>query len=104
MNEQRKIPAPDINPESRRFWDACAEGPLLIGRDNTNGEHFYYPRNISPFSGSDDVDWVAAGGAGVIYSYSIMRRADPVYAGAMLYHCHMSIRSICSCRGGKQWT
>ena len=80
MNEQRKIPAPAINPESQRFWDACGEGQLLLGRDNSNGEHFYYPRSISPLSGSDDVDWVAASGAGVVYSYSIMRRADPSYA------------------------
>lgn len=79
MSGQRKIPAPAINPESQRFWDACSNGTLLIGRDNTSGEHFYYPRSISPFSGSDDVDWVEASGEGTIYSYSVMRRADPVY-------------------------
>lgn len=80
MSGQRTIPAPSINPESQRFWDACGQGTLLIGRDNTTGEHFYYPRSISPLSGSDDVDWVEASGRGTVYSYSIMRRADLVYA------------------------
>ena len=80
MSERRTIPAPSINPESQRFWDACEAGKLLIGRDNTTGEHFYYPRSFSPFTGSDDVDWVEASGEGTIYSYSIMRRADPIYA------------------------
>lgn len=80
MSEQRVIPAPAINPESRRFWEACEQGQLLIGRDNSNGRHFYYPRDISPLSGSADVDWVPASGEATIYSFSIMRRADPVYA------------------------
>ena len=80
MSGRRPIPAPEVNPESKRFWDACEQGRLLIGRDNTNGEHFFYPRSISPLTGSDDVDWVEASGEGVVYSFSIMRRADPVYA------------------------
>ena len=80
MSGPRKLAAPSVNPESRRFWDACDEGNLLIARDNTTGEHFYYPRSISPLTGSDDVDWVQACGEGVVYSYSIMRRADPIYA------------------------
>ena len=80
MSKQREIPAPAVNPESRRFWDACEAGKLLIGRDNSTGEHFYYPRSISPLSGSDDVDWVEASGEAIVYSFSIMRRADPVYA------------------------
>ena len=78
MNERRFYP-PAINPESQRFWHGCERGQLLLGRDNSNGEYFYYPRSISPLTGSDDVDWVAASGRGTIYSFSIMRRADPVY-------------------------
>ena len=30
--QERKIPAPEANPETRPFWEAAAAGRLLIGR------------------------------------------------------------------------
>ena len=43
------------------------------------GKAHWYPRNHCPFCSSVDLEWRESEGAGTIYSYSVMRRAKPVY-------------------------
>ena len=45
---ERTIPAPEANPETKPFWDAAAEGKLLIKRCRACGEAHYYPRTLWP--------------------------------------------------------
>lgn len=75
---ERKIPAPFVNPENKPFWDAAAEGRLLIKRCKSCGQPHYYPRALCPFCFSDDTEWMEAKGTGEIYTYSVMRRGAPV--------------------------
>jgi uncharacterized OB-fold protein len=77
---QRKIPAPEPNPETKAFWDAATQGKLLIKKCRACGEVHYYPRALCPFCGSDQTEWQAAAGTGTLYSYSVMRRAEIPYA------------------------
>jgi uncharacterized protein len=77
---ERKIPAPEANPETKPFWDAAAEGRLLIKKCVTCGQVHFYPRAICPFCGSDKTEWVTASGRGTVYSYSVMRRVPIPYA------------------------
>jgi uncharacterized protein len=77
---ERKIPAPPTNPETKPFWEAAAQGKLLIKRCTSCGEAHYYPRALCPFCGSAATEWQLAAGGGVIYSYSVMRRAEVPYA------------------------
>lgn len=77
---ERKIPAPPPNPETKAFWDAASQGKLLIKRCTACAAVHYYPRALCPFCGSDATEWQTAAGAGTIYSYSVMRRADVPYA------------------------
>ncbi len=78
--QERKIPAPEANPETRPFWDAAAEGRLLLKKCVTCGQVHFYPRAICPFCGSDRTEWVTASGRGTVYSYSVMRRVPIPYA------------------------
>ena len=75
---ERKLPAPLINPENQRFYDATAKGMLLIGKCNACGEVHYYPRVICPHCGADGAEWIEAKGTGTIYSYSTLHRGAPV--------------------------
>jgi len=77
---QRKIPAPEANPETKAFWDGAAKGALLLKKCRACGEAHYYPRTLCPFCGSDATEWQAAAGTGTLYSYSVMRRAEVPYA------------------------
>ena len=78
--QERKIPAPEANPETRPFWEAATAGRLLIGKCKTCGKAHYYPRAICPLCGSDATEWVPASGRGAVYSYSVMRRVPVPYA------------------------
>jgi uncharacterized OB-fold protein len=79
---ERKIEAPDQNPETKPYWDAAAKGRLLIKRCNACGEPHFYPRSICPFCFSGDTAWVEASGKGTVYSYSVMRRVPVPYVVA----------------------
>jgi len=51
-----------------------------VGNCNSCGEKFYYPRSICPHCGDQNVTLVESSGKGVIYSWSVLRRADPPFA------------------------
>jgi uncharacterized OB-fold protein len=80
QKEQRKIQAPQPTPETRAFWDAAAEGRLMLGRCNACGAVHYYPRTICPLCFSDRTQLQQASGDATIYTYSVMRRAPIPYA------------------------
>jgi uncharacterized protein len=75
---ERTIPAPPINAENQRYFDAAANATLLVGRCNTCQQYHFYPRTLCPFCFSERTQWVPAAGTGTIYSYSILLRGVPV--------------------------
>ncbi len=74
---ERTIPAPLVDPTTKPFWDAARRGELLIGQCRQTGRHFWYPRGVSPFTLSTDVELVPARGTGTVYSYTVMRVGQP---------------------------
>ena len=78
--QERKIPAPQPNPETQAFWDGAAQGRLLLKKCLACSQVHYYPRALCPFCGSDRTEWQPASGLGSIYSWSVMRRAEVPYA------------------------
>lgn len=80
MSAERKFPAPQQYVENEDFWAACNDGKLMLPRCKDTGKVFWYPRKISPFTLSGNVEWVQASGKGVIYTYSVMRRTEPNFA------------------------
>ena len=80
MASERKLPAPQPNPETQPYWDAAAAGRLVVRKCASCGKLHHYPRAVCPFCFADATEWQAASGRGKIYSYSIMRRAEVPYA------------------------
>ena len=70
----RTLSAPEVSPETQPFWDAAAQGRLLIKRCGACGEPHYYPRPLCPFCLSADTRWEECAGTATIYSLSTMRR------------------------------
>jgi uncharacterized protein len=80
----RKIPDPNVLPESRAFWSAASEGRLLLKKCNRCGEVHHYPRDICPFCLSADTAWIDAAGTGTVYSFSTMGKGDAAYTLAFV--------------------
>jgi uncharacterized protein len=69
-------PVPFVNPEIKPFWDATAEGRLLLPRCQDCQAVIWYPRPFCPECASTDIDWFQASGRGSVYSYTINRRGQ----------------------------
>jgi uncharacterized OB-fold protein len=78
MHQDRRIPAPALNPEVKPFFEAAAAGRLLVKRCRACGEVHHYPRAACPHCFSADTEWVDAKGTGTVYTFSILRRGVPV--------------------------
>ncbi len=68
-------PLPPVNAETAPFWDACAEGRLVIQRCRECGGYQFYPRLVCTACGSTELDWADAAGAGSLKSWTVIRRA-----------------------------
>jgi uncharacterized OB-fold protein len=79
-NQQRVFPTPIADPDTEQFWLAAKDGNLMIGHCNSCGEKHYYPRGMCPHCGSAKVELIRSSGKGEIYSWSVLRRADPPFA------------------------
>lgn len=73
MDQKRSIPAPLVNAENKPYFDAAAQGRLLLKRCGACAEFHYYPRTLCPFCFSERTEWREAAGTGTIYSYTVMR-------------------------------
>jgi uncharacterized OB-fold protein len=69
-------------PETQAFWDAAADGRFLVRHCSACGKAHWYPRSVCPLCHSSDTEWRAASGAGTIYSFSVMRKAEPPFVMA----------------------
>ena len=59
-------------------WRAFLEqGRFMLQRSVSSGEHVFYPRVAAPGSGAQDLEWVEASGAGVVYATTIVRKKPP---------------------------
>ena len=75
--QERKIRDPALNPCDQPYFDAAAEGKLMLKKCRDCGQHHHYPRGLCPHCFSDKVEWVEAKGTGEIYTYSVTRRGPP---------------------------
>ncbi|WP_431042705.1 Zn-ribbon domain-containing OB-fold protein [Streptomyces sp. P1-3] len=71
---RRDLPAADAF--TRRYWDAAADGHLLIRRCAACARAHHYPRPFCPHCWSDDVRWERASGTATLYTWSVVHRND----------------------------
>ena len=69
-------PSPPVTPETKPFWDAAAEGRLVLPRCTTCQTVIWYPRAFCPECHTEGVEWIEASGQGSVYSFSITRKGD----------------------------
>lgn len=54
-----------------------AAGRFMIQRSASSGTYVFYPRVAAPGTGTQDLEWVEAGGGGEIYALTIIHPKPP---------------------------
>lgn len=61
------------DPTTEPFWQACAEGRLIVQRCTACGAYQFYPRPFCLSCEGTTLGWVESRGTGTIYSLTTMR-------------------------------
>ncbi|MFE0726700.1 Zn-ribbon domain-containing OB-fold protein [Streptomyces antibioticus] len=86
MAETRRYDLPQADAFTRVYWDAAAEGRLLIRRCADCGRAHHYPREFCPYCWSESVTWENASGRATLYTWSVVHRNDlPPFGGRTPY-------------------
>jgi uncharacterized protein len=56
------------------YKEMLAQGRFEIQKCGGCAKHVFYPRVLCPHCGADRLGWIAASGAGTIYSTTVVRR------------------------------
>jgi uncharacterized OB-fold protein len=67
-------PLPRPTPTEQPFYDACARGELILQHCQHCGHVLFYPRTHCDVCQSEQLVWQRASGAGLIASYTVVRR------------------------------
>lgn len=65
-----------MRPEEE-YFKFLESGRFMIQRCRDSGRHVFYPRVAEPESGSTDLEWVEASGAGIVYSTTTVSQKPP---------------------------
>ena len=71
--EEWSKPLPRLDAVSEGFWQAAAEGRLLIQRCPGCDHRQFYPRALCTACGADP-EWAEASGRGHVYTFTIVRQ------------------------------
>lgn len=71
-----RFDVPEVDAFTRVYWDAAAEGRLLVRRCGECGRAHHYPREFCPYCWSEDVAWEAASGMATLYTWSVVHSND----------------------------
>jgi uncharacterized OB-fold protein len=85
VSEQVKRPAPKENTyiDTRPFWAAAREKKLVLQFCRDTGRFQHFPRPVSLYTGSRNLEWREVSGRGTIYACSVVRIPAPGLDGRL---------------------
>lgn len=79
-------PLPQMDEESRGFWEACGRHELVVQRCAECGRLRHPPRAVCPACLSSAVEWRRASGLGTVYSVTVTHQNHaPGFRGRLPY-------------------
>jgi uncharacterized OB-fold protein len=69
-----KTPGPTVTALTAPFWEAAAQGRLIVQGCEECGKAVFYPRQICPHCWSDRLVWRDACGRGRLKSFSVVSK------------------------------
>jgi len=76
---------PPFNEEAALYWEATAEGRLVLPVCDACGHVIWYPRSWCPACGNPSVTWTEMSGRGTVYASTVIRRGMGPWAAAAPY-------------------
>ena len=70
----------EVNTETKPFWDATAQGILVLPKCDNCSAVIWFPRAFCPACSGTSVSWIESSGRGTVYSFSITRKGAGVWS------------------------
>lgn len=75
------LPEPRVDEVTAPYWEAAADGRLVLPRCRACGRTHHHPRGLCPHCWSTDLEWVAAAGTGEVVTFSVVHQPpSPAFA------------------------
>jgi len=74
MTSTWHLPIADM--ETSPYWDATANGKLMIKRCRSCARAYFYPRDHCPKCWSTDTEWIEASGRATVYTFTVVYQND----------------------------
>ncbi|RIK95000.1 MAG: nucleic acid-binding protein [Proteobacteria bacterium] len=71
-------PIPAISAASAPYWEAAANGKLLLQYCDDCSRYLFYPRSWCPHCYGGALEWRTASGRGAVHTYSVVHAAPCV--------------------------
>ena len=79
-------PSPQMSDVARPYWDAVAQGKLVLQSCSACGKVRHYPRLLCDACYSDAVTWLPSNASGTIHSWTVAHHAfHPAFAPELPY-------------------
>ena len=79
----RPAPKPSVYVDTAPFWEAAKQGRLVLQYCKDSGQFQHYPRPVSIFTGSRNLEWREVSGKGTIYACTVIRVPGPGLEGRL---------------------
>jgi uncharacterized OB-fold protein len=79
----RSIPKPGVYVDTQAFWDGAKRGKLVLQYCTDTGKFQHYPRPVSIYTGSRNLEWREVSGKGMIYACTVVRVPGPGLDGRL---------------------
>ena len=77
---------PVVTALTEPYWDGARTEKVLFQQCRVCGTNWHPPMPICPKCHSTEIDWLAAGGGGTVYTYTIVHHAThPAFADNVPY-------------------
>jgi uncharacterized OB-fold protein len=79
--KRRPIPKPNAYVPTQPFWDGARVRKLMLQYCLDTNRFQHYPRPVSIYTGSRNLEWREASGGGTIYACTTLRISGPGLEG-----------------------
>jgi uncharacterized OB-fold protein len=79
----RPAPKQSVYVDTAPFWEAAKQGRLVLQYCKDTGQFQHYPRPVSIFTGSRNLEWREVSGKGTIYACTVIRVPGPGLEGRL---------------------